>query len=93
MWWVGPGVFFGNFAFRFTIEVLFFHALPLSYISELTATVFDSLLVLFVSAVSVQKLFLRPFKTGNVAGSRNSFLFCLRMKRETEWREANFCHT
>lgn len=27
--WVGPGGFIGNFAFRFTIEVLFFQTLSL----------------------------------------------------------------
>lgn len=29
--WVGPGGFIGNFAFRFTIEVLFFQTISLSH--------------------------------------------------------------
>lgn len=62
--WVGPGGFIGNFAFRFTKEVLFFKTLSLSYISNvifvlfLPKTGFDSRLFCLsqFSADTVQKL-------------------------------------
>lgn len=99
--WVGPGGFIGNFAFRFTKEVLFFQTLFLSHISNvisvhfLLETGFDSRLFSLsqFSANRVQKLrFYNLKKTGNIAGSHCSLLLWLRNERERVERSGLLPH-